>query len=233
MENNFDFSYFNSLSIKERVSYCKSAFGKKLGEGGSRIVFRYDSDKVLKIPKNKYGVAQNLGEITEYRRLADPTMLLPKIYDCDSDNWSYILCEYARGMSDEEFFEKTGCSNRWMFREIIKGYLNKGIIPENKLVADFCERIKNSGIEVRNDFMRRANIGIRSTENGEKIIVIDCGVNKRMYDYLDTLYSQNKVKKCIGTWIGINIVIVYIILFPFIRLSTKLYKRIFRKNVIK
>lgn len=223
MENNFDFSHFNSLSIKERVSYCKSVFGEKLGEGGSRIVFRYDSDKVLKIPKNKFGVAQNLGEITEYRRLANPTMLLPKIYDCDSDNWSYIISEYAKVMTVEEFFEKTGCSNRLKFNDVIKNYINNNIVPNNNFVADFCRRLKDSGIEIRNDIMKRSNVGIRNTEMGEEIIVIDCGVNNAMFEYMNSKRSPSKLKESLGKFIGFGVAVILLVLFPVAYPLTKLY----------
>lgn len=55
----FNFDEFKSLkSFAQRVRYCDEHL-QKLGSGSSRIVYVVDNDKVLKLAKNKKGLAVN------------------------------------------------------------------------------------------------------------------------------------------------------------------------------
>lgn len=233
MENNIDFEYLRGLPFKQRVSYSKSVLGEKIGEGSSRVVFKYGTDKVLKVSKNRLGLAQNYGEVNQYRKLSNPSSLLSKIYEYDDNDWSYIVCEHVKVLTKKEFIKKIGCRNRFEFIKLIKKFLKHGVLPKNKIVADFCTKIKNSGVEIRYDFMKISSIGIRDTTTGDEIVIIDCGVNDWMANHMDFLYSGRKWPSIVGKTMGICIAIIVIILFPLAYPLTKLYKRIFRKNVIK
>lgn len=53
IENNFDFNEMLSLkSYKERIAYCKKNL-QLLGKGSSRMAFKLNNEKVLKIAINK------------------------------------------------------------------------------------------------------------------------------------------------------------------------------------
>lgn len=45
-------------SYSARVRYCQQRL-QKIGNGSSRVVFAVDDEKVLKVAKNKKGIAQN------------------------------------------------------------------------------------------------------------------------------------------------------------------------------
>ncbi len=67
-------------SFDDRVDFASDNFDK-VGEGSSRIVFKFSDDKVIKIAKNEKGIAQNKEEsklelqteITNRVLLADPS----------------------------------------------------------------------------------------------------------------------------------------------------------------
>ena len=64
----FDMNLFKSLkTFKERIEYCEANL-KKIGSGSSRIVYQVDNNKVLKLAKNKKGIAQNETEIDRGRK---------------------------------------------------------------------------------------------------------------------------------------------------------------------
>ena len=56
----FDLNQFKSIkSFKGKVLYAKEKLGNPIGMGSSRVVFRVDDNKVLKLAKNPKGQAQN------------------------------------------------------------------------------------------------------------------------------------------------------------------------------
>lgn len=74
--SSFNFDEFRQCrSFAERVRYCEARL-ERIAQGSSRIVYRVDDEKVLKLAKNKKGVAQNqveyrLGNESYYSCFAD------------------------------------------------------------------------------------------------------------------------------------------------------------------
>ena len=61
--SSFDMERFKSLtSFNARIKYCEEHL-QRLGSGSSRIVYKIDDKKVLKLAKNKKGISQNGTEI--------------------------------------------------------------------------------------------------------------------------------------------------------------------------
>ncbi len=61
----FDFEYFKTLkSFNARKNYCEEHL-QRISSGSGRIIYKIDNEKVLKLAKNKKGVAQNLVEIDQ------------------------------------------------------------------------------------------------------------------------------------------------------------------------
>ena len=78
--SSFDFEEFRQCrSFAERVRYCEARLGR-IAQGSSRIVYRVDDEKVLKLAKNQKGVAQNK---VEYRLGTEP------YYTCFADVYEY------------------------------------------------------------------------------------------------------------------------------------------------
>lgn len=97
----FNMEEFKSLkSFAKRLEYCKSRL-PRLGAGSSRVVFRVDDDKVLKLAKNRKGIAQNLAEIDV---LTDgySYSILPDIFDYD-ENGLFLEAELCRKATEKDF----------------------------------------------------------------------------------------------------------------------------------
>lgn len=96
----FNFDEFRACrSFAERVRYCEARL-PRIAQGSSRIVYKVDNDKVLKLAKNKKGVAQNkveerLGNSNYYQCFAE-------VYECD-ENWLWIEMEYCTKAKKSDF----------------------------------------------------------------------------------------------------------------------------------
>lgn len=96
----FNFDEFRQCrSFAERVRYCEARL-ERIAQGSSRIVYRVDDDKVLKLAKNNKGVAQNSVEIrlgTEpyYTCFAD-------VYEYD-ENGLWVEMEICRKAKKSDF----------------------------------------------------------------------------------------------------------------------------------
>ena len=96
----FNFDVFRQLrTFAERVRYCEQHL-KRLSSGSSRIVYLVDDEKVLKLAKNKKGVAQNEVEI---RLGTEP------YYTCFADVYEYdesglwVEMEYCQKAKKSDF----------------------------------------------------------------------------------------------------------------------------------
>lgn len=88
----FSFKELNELrTYAAKKRYLESHL-EKIGTGSSRIVYRVDDEKVIKLAKNRKGLAQN--EV-EADRSSYPTDLFAKVYEYD-DNYYWIEMEVAR-----------------------------------------------------------------------------------------------------------------------------------------
>lgn len=96
----FNFEEFrNCKSYAERIRYCESQL-PKIAQGSSRIVYKVDNDKVLKLAKNQKGVAQNQ---VEYRLGTEPYyQCFAEIYEYDESNL-WIEMEYCRKAKKSDF----------------------------------------------------------------------------------------------------------------------------------
>ena len=96
----FNFDEFRQCrSFAERVRYCEQHL-QRISQGSSRIVYRVDNEKVLKLAKNKKGVAQNevevrLGTEPYYTCFAD-------IYEYD-ENGLWVEMEICRKAKKSDF----------------------------------------------------------------------------------------------------------------------------------
>ena len=89
---NFSMEEFSNIpSFKGRLQYCDERL-KKLGAGSSRIAYKIDDERVLKIAKNSKGIAQNQKEADFGRNTYGVTA---KVYDVDYDNYTWIEMELA------------------------------------------------------------------------------------------------------------------------------------------
>jgi hypothetical protein len=102
----FNIDEFSKLpSFAARKRYAAERL-KKLGEGSSRIVYQIDNDTVLKMAKNKKGLAQNEVE-TDWGMHQMYSELLPDLIDADDDNL-WMVKQRANRIKKSEFERMTG-----------------------------------------------------------------------------------------------------------------------------
>jgi hypothetical protein len=104
----FNMEEFKSLkTFKQRVEYCNKSLNR-LSSGSSRVVYRLDSNKVLKLAKNNRGIEQNS---SEGDHMSDKYYegIVTKVYEID-DNDEWVVSELAGKMTPNLFKELTGIS---------------------------------------------------------------------------------------------------------------------------
>lgn len=100
--SSFNMEEFKLLtSFRKRIAYCEKHL-KRISSGSSRIVYQIDNEKVLKLAKNKKGLAQNEVEHTYSN---DPYIsdIFAEVLDADTDNFLWIEMELARKVTKPLF----------------------------------------------------------------------------------------------------------------------------------
>lgn len=99
----FDLNEFKNIrSYAGKVRYATEQLGKPLGQGTSRVVFRVDNTKVLKLAKNKKGIAQNTVEI-DWGRQTYYDDIIAKVFDTDFYDYYWVEMELATKASAKDF----------------------------------------------------------------------------------------------------------------------------------
>jgi hypothetical protein len=107
---------------KERLSLAMRQL-EKLGEGEGRVVFKLDDGNVLKLAKDKFGLAQNRNEALTYEGLEsnDIEDIVTQIYS-NGPGYSFLVSEYARPATDGDFVSKTGMNFDYFSTELEEVY---------------------------------------------------------------------------------------------------------------
>lgn len=188
----FDMETFKSLrSHAGRNRYAEEHL-QKLAAGSSRIVYKIDDEKVLKLAKNDKGIAQNGTEISwgNDSYFGD---ILAKIFDYDdSDLW--VEMELARKVTKSEFKKLTGFDisdvdaflknwkeemrgKRGFFR--IDPELNDRM-GESEFIQSIQDFSHSANIEI-GDFGRVSSYGIVKRNGHDVLVITDYGLTKDVY----------------------------------------------------
>jgi len=185
-----EFKKLNSFSA--RVRYCEEHL-TRISSGSSRIVYKIDDEKVLKLAKNKKGLGQNETEI-QYSNYYDLDDILARVYEHDKDNL-WVEMELARKVKTADFRRITGFSFK-DFSEAIYNYGNevKGLngsfypVPpseiekmwEDEFVYSVFNYIGNYDIPA-GDLTRLSTYGIVKGDGDERVVIIDYGLDNSTY----------------------------------------------------
>jgi hypothetical protein len=193
--SNFNIEEFKSLrDFAKRIRYCEEHL-KRISSGSSRIVYKIDDEKVLKLAKNKKGLAQNEIESghSQYQDLSDVTA---RVFAYD-ENGLWIEMELARKLTPSEFKRITG----FQFKDYVavihnygndvhagrkKGYnmpVDKAISAamwENEFTYDVLQYIGNYELPV-GDLERLNSYGIVKRNGHDAIVLIDYGLIADVY----------------------------------------------------
>jgi len=183
-ETDFHFNYFKSLSnYSKQNMYAKSKL-TKIGAGSSRIVYEYN-DNVIKIAKNKKGIAQN--NVESDKGIHDMySSILPKLIDYDKDN-NWVILKKAKKITKKRFEELSKltyeqyCSLLDKFRQSKTGKRlsdedSEILYADDTFLSELISMSINFGFAV-NDFKKFTSLG----EINNKIVVVDFGFTETVY----------------------------------------------------
>ena len=190
----FDINALDSMPFCKKIEYCKKYLGFPIGNGSSRICFQLDDNKILKLAKNKKGIAQNE---EEYRK-GSSYDILPQIFDADTRNYYWLISEYVLPSKAADFKKVTGYSWTVMkaFITTVASYYSKYYRPylsdddmekildydsaNSNVFSDLYTFITDFGDNV-GDYLRLANWGM-TLRNGEPyMVILDSGLSDNIY----------------------------------------------------
>jgi hypothetical protein len=189
-----EFKKLNSFT--KRVEYCNTHL-KRLAAGSSRIVYMVDNEKVLKLAKNKKGLAQNEVEI-EYGNYYDLSGIVAKVFESDENNL-WVEMELAKKVTPNIFKNVVGVSfdeytnaMKYNYFTNIKPNRYPTAKPENmdemwdnEFVYEMLSFMSNYDIPV-GDLGRLSTYGLVNRDGSDTIVMIDYGLTNDVYG---TYYS--------------------------------------------
>ena len=196
----FNMDEFKSLtSFNVRIQYCQTRL-QRLSSGSSRIVYKVDDEKVLKLAKNKKGLAQNEAEGGDYYK--NSIDCFAKIYDVD-DNYLWIEMQLARKAKLSDFKRILGvdfnvvcdwikdCHNRYSrmkmsisekSQEIFDSEWFKEQLENYSLFSYLEEYLCNYQLNTIGDLTRLCSWGVVKDNGEESLVIIDSGLNDDVWN---------------------------------------------------
>ncbi len=189
--SSFNMDYFESLtSFKKRIEYCEEHLNK-ISSGSGRIVYKIDDEKVLKLAKNKKGVAQNEVEV-DYSHDYVIKHLFAKTYDFHPD-FLWVEMELCKKINYNRFKQLVGVDFKTYSHMInyeyyrinnsgLKIYGSKPDNYENLLDNEFISEILNyiSNFDVPVGDLNKISTYGENSDN--EIVIIDYGLSQQVFD---------------------------------------------------
>ena len=212
----FDMNYFKALkTFKQRIQYCQSNL-QRLAAGSSRIVYKIDDEKVLKLAKNGKGIAQNEVEID---KSSEPYLdgVVAKTFDHDEDNL-WVEMELAKPINESEFKRITG----FEFKDYVAamhnaakeagqdlGYkmsvdpkIEQALWNDQDFAYSMLDFVGSHNMPI-GDLTVLSSYGVVKRNGHDVIVLVDYGFTEDVYN---THYSRKKVgiremKQVNGEWV--------------------------------
>lgn len=188
----FDMEHFKTLTnFNQRIKYCNEHL-TKISSGSSRIVYKIDDTKVLKLAKNKKGLAQCAIEIQWGGDNYFDEILARTIEYHPDDLW--VEMELARKVKKSDF-QVLEDINFDEFGKYLKNFEleNNGKRPfygmtdawketlnENQFTQTICEFMMNTD-SPSGDLIRLNSYGIVNRDGHDIIVLIDFGLTNDVY----------------------------------------------------
>jgi hypothetical protein len=196
--SNFDLEEFSKLnSFNKRIQYCQERL-KRISSGSSRIVYMVDDTKVLKIARNKKGLAQNEIEI-DYSNYYDLKDITAQVFAYDQNNlWvemelakkvtpaifervvGFTFADYCAGLRKhhDEINPKRGS---WFSSDVSKEVYEA--MWEDEFTYEMLSFIGGYDIPV-GDLCKLNTYGLVKRNGEDTIVMIDYGLNNDVWqDY--------------------------------------------------
>lgn len=192
----FSFEEFNNIkSYSGKLKYANERL-QKIASGSSRVVYKVDDEKVLKIAKNPKGIAQNATE-SDYS-IQRYYSIVAKIFEMSDENF-WVEMELAKKISPKRFQELTGTSLKeidFVFRELrnandprFRRMANPEnetkaleIVGNNEFLSELWDMIINYDMEYPSDFGRISSYGEVLREGDPTVVLVDFGLTKSTYE---------------------------------------------------
>lgn len=195
----FSFDEFNKItSYSGKLKYANERL-QKLASGSSRVVYKVDEEKVLKIAKNKKGLAQNSTE-SDYSLQNYYKDTVARVFETSDDNY-WVEMELAKKVSPKRFQELVGVSlkdiqdilvalrdanrpsayqNREQVRIKEQEALQK--VENNDFLSSLWDMIMNYDMSYPADFGRVSTYGEVIREGKSEIVIIDFGLTRSTFE---------------------------------------------------
>lgn len=180
-------------SFTQRILYATNTL-QKLGSGSSRTVFAIDDNTVLKVAKNKKGLAQNQAE-SQYA-IQQWSSLVAKVIDSDPND-IFIVMERASKVTPTLFKKILGFSIEHLaeYLEVFKhrykpskyyrpSSLSKDWteMEDNEWVMDLVDLAVNFNFPIPGDLGRLSSYGVVDRGYGQEVVLIDFGLNEEVWE---------------------------------------------------
>jgi hypothetical protein len=181
-------------SFNQRINYAQKNL-KRISSGSSRIVYQIDDTKVLKLAKNKKGLAQNEVEI-DFSEDYLFSMIVAEVYDYNS-NFLWLEMELARKLTPSTFKQITGFSFKEFSNAIGYQYAlanpkkvwgrpkqpdNFDQMTEQHFIGNVIDIVGNYDDMLIGDMQRLNSYGIVKRNGMDDIVMIDYGITGKVYD---------------------------------------------------
>ena len=181
-------------SFNQRIQYCEKNL-TRISSGSSRIAYKIDDTKVLKLAKNKKGLAQNEAEI-DYSQDYMMDDIVAQVFNYDENNL-WLEMELARKLTPAMFQNLVG----FTFEEYVDGiwFEEDRLKPRKSLIKrskperfdemwenDFISKIFDIMGSYENfmagDLTKLSTYGVVTRDNQDTIVLIDFGLTQDVYD---------------------------------------------------
>lgn len=182
---NWDQSHFDELkTFKQRIEYCENNL-QRISSGSSRIAYKIDETRVLKLAKNKKGIAQNFAEIDQKDDYV--ASVYAEVFECDEEEGKWVIMELARKLTEARFQEITG--ETWKdFTRALNSYSRTSTTPndldrlwENEDIYPFFQYVGDFDPPI-GDLLRLSTYGVVNHDGHDTIVIIDFGLTHEVYD---------------------------------------------------
>jgi len=179
----------NIRSFAGRVAYCRKHL-TRIAEGSSRMVFKIDDEKVLKLAKNRKGLGQNKAEADMGYNEGYFTCIA-HVFDYD-DDYMFVEMELANKCSKQDFQRITGYDFE-TFVEFLRaeasGNLRKEFSQEfideaydnQSIMTEISEFVRTYELPV-GDIYYLPHYGIVKRNGEEYVVLIDYGLTNDVYE---------------------------------------------------
>lgn len=179
-------------SFSGRLKYI-TQYLEKLGSGSARTVFIYDDNSVIKLAKDKRGLAQN--NVESDWSMQRGYSVITKIIDADNDN-IFIHVERAKkitptlfkkmlGFSIQEFEDYLKANNprpsRYLPAPKIEPEL-RARLDEHEWVQEVLDLAMSYSFPIPGDLGRLSSYGIVNRDGESLVVLTDYGLTNEVYE---------------------------------------------------